>query len=132
MSSNYCRTVQACRPQVGRSEVDVAPIAEPKPVVLTCCGCARPGLDALRDAAEAGRLEELWCLPDRLARSHADQILVLDELARCGVQVRFLDAPPIADDPQAKLLVQVQGDGTPDLKYELFVWVVARRPINEH
>jgi site-specific DNA recombinase len=70
----------------------------------------RPGLDALRDAAEAGRFEELWCLtPDRLARSYAYQILVLDELARCGVQVRFLDAPPIADDPQAKLLVQVQG-----------------------
>jgi len=70
----------------------------------------RPGLDALRDAAEAGGFEELWCLtPDRLARSHADHIFVLDELARCGVQVRFLDAPPIADDPQAKLLVQVQG-----------------------
>ncbi len=69
----------------------------------------RPGLDALRDAAEAGRFEELWCLtPDRLARSHADQILVLDELARCGVQVRFVDTPPLADDPQAKLLVQVQ------------------------
>ena len=30
----------------------------------------RPGLDALRDAAEAGLFEAVWCLsPDRLARS---------------------------------------------------------------
>ena len=29
----------------------------------------RPGLDALRDAAEAGLFEVVWCLsPDRLAR----------------------------------------------------------------
>jgi len=70
----------------------------------------RPGLDALRDAAEAGQLEAVWCLtPDRLARSYAYQVLILDELARHGVQVHFLDAPQIADDPQARLLVQVQG-----------------------
>jgi len=70
----------------------------------------RPGLDALRDAAEAGLFQAIWCLtPDRLARSYAYQVLVLDELARFGVQVHFLDAPPIEDDPQAKLLVQVQG-----------------------
>jgi site-specific DNA recombinase len=31
-----------------------------------------PGLDALRDAAEAGLFEVVWCLsPDRLARSSA-------------------------------------------------------------
>ena len=29
----------------------------------------RPGLDALRDAAQAGLIERVWCLsPDRLAR----------------------------------------------------------------
>ena len=34
----------------------------------------RPGLDALRDAAEAGRLDAVWCLsPDRLARIYAYQ-----------------------------------------------------------
>jgi site-specific DNA recombinase len=70
----------------------------------------RPGLDALRDAAEAGRFEQVWCLtPDRLARSYAYQILVTDELARHGVPVRYLDAPPLNDDPEATLLVQVQG-----------------------
>jgi len=71
----------------------------------------RPGLDALRDAAEAGLFELVWCLsPDRLARAYAYQVLVLDELARFGVTVRFTDAPGLAaGDPQATLLTQVQG-----------------------
>ena len=70
----------------------------------------RPGLDALRDGAEAGLFQEVWCLtPDRLARSYAYQILITDELARHGVQMQYLDAPPLKDDPEATLLVQVQG-----------------------
>ena len=70
----------------------------------------RPGLDALRDAAEQGSVEAVWCLsPDRLARSFAYQMLVLDELSRLGVAVCFTDSPPIDDDPEARLLVQVQG-----------------------
>ena len=71
----------------------------------------RPGLDALRDAAEAGLFEVVWCLsPDRLARSYAYQVLILDELARLGVAVRFTDAPALDQhDPQARLLTQVQG-----------------------
>jgi site-specific DNA recombinase len=71
----------------------------------------RPGLDALRDAAEAGLIERLWCLsPDRLARAYAYQVLVLDELARFGVTVAFTDSPGLAaDDPQSVLLTQVQG-----------------------
>ena len=70
----------------------------------------RPGLDGLRDAAEAGLIEGVWCLsPDRLARVYAYQVIVLDELARLDVAVRFTDAPPIDDDPQATLLTQVQG-----------------------
>ncbi len=69
----------------------------------------RPGLDALRDGAEAGVIEAVWCLsPDRLARAYAYQVLILDELARHQVPVLFTDAPPL-DDPQARLLVQVQG-----------------------
>ena len=71
----------------------------------------RPGLDALRDAAEAGLIERVWCLsPDRLARAYAYQVLVLDELARFGVAVAFTDSPGLAaNDPQATLLTQVQG-----------------------
>ena len=60
----------------------------------------RPGLDALRDQAEAGLFDVVWCLsPDRLARIYAYQVIVLDELTRHGVTVRFADAPDIADDP---------------------------------
>jgi site-specific DNA recombinase len=71
----------------------------------------RPGLDALRDGAEGGLFERVWCLsPDRLARAYAYQVLVLDELARFGVTVAFTDSPALApDDPQATLLTQVQG-----------------------
>ncbi len=70
----------------------------------------RPGLDAMRDAAEAGQIEAVWCLsPDRLARVYAYQVIVLDELARCGVTVLFHDTPPLNNDPQTHLLTQVQG-----------------------
>ena len=70
----------------------------------------RPGLDQLRDAAEAGQLDAVWCLsPDRLARMYAYQVMVLDELSRHGVSVLFHDTPPLNDDPQCHLLTQVQG-----------------------
>ena len=70
----------------------------------------RPALDALRDAAEAGQFDTVWCLSaDRLARRYAYQVIVLEELARHGVSVRFHDTPAMEDDPQARLLTQVQG-----------------------
>jgi site-specific DNA recombinase len=91
--------------------------AEGHELVAEYCddGCSgarldRPGLDTLRDAAEAGQLEAVWCLsPDRLARMYAYQVIVLDELARHGVSVLFHDTPPLNDDPQTHLLTQVQG-----------------------
>jgi site-specific DNA recombinase len=43
----------------------------------------------------------VWCLsPDRLARVYAYQVIVLDELTRCGVSVLFHDTAPLSDDPQ--------------------------------
>ncbi|TMC37758.1 MAG: recombinase family protein [Chloroflexi bacterium] len=63
----------------------------------------RPGLDMLRDQAEAGAFEAVWCLsPDRLARAYVYQVLVLDELAQFGVRVIFSDAPALGDDPQLR------------------------------
>ena len=69
----------------------------------------RPGLDRLRDGAEAEAFEAVLVLcPDRLARKYAYQVLILEELERFGVQVIFLDQP-LSDDPQARLLTQIQG-----------------------
>src|SRR3989449_5171732 len=70
----------------------------------------RPGLDALRDNAERGLFEAVLCLtPDRLARSYPYQFLVLEELARHGVRVLFFDAPALDNDPQVRLLTEMQG-----------------------
>jgi len=68
----------------------------------------RPGLDAVRDAAAAARIDTVVALcPDRLARNYVHQALVLEELARFGVSVLFLEGGQ-ADDPQGKLLAQIQ------------------------
>jgi site-specific DNA recombinase len=70
----------------------------------------RPALDRLRDAAQAGALDRVLCLcVDRLARAYAYQVLILEELERFGVTVQFLEGPAPSDDPQAMLLIQMQG-----------------------
>jgi site-specific DNA recombinase len=67
----------------------------------------RPALDRLRDEVEAGALDAVLCLcRARLARA---QVLFLEELERFRVPVHFLVGPAPGDDPQAKLLVQLQG-----------------------
>jgi site-specific DNA recombinase len=69
----------------------------------------RPGLDRLRDGAEAGAYEAALVLcPDRLARKYTYQVLILEELERFDVRVIFLEQPP-SEDPHARLLVQIQG-----------------------
>jgi site-specific DNA recombinase len=70
---------------------------------------ARPGLEKLRDQAAAGAIDRLYMLdPDRLSRKYAYQVLILEELARCGVEVVFL-RNPVGRGPEADLLLQVQG-----------------------
>jgi len=69
----------------------------------------RPGLEALRDLAAAGHIQAaLVFSPDRLSRKYAYQVLLTEELSRCGVEVVFLKAPSglTAED---QLLVQFQG-----------------------
>src|SRR5262245_39258058 len=46
--------------------------------------------------------------PDRLSRKYAYQVLLLDEFARHGVDVRFLQSPR-AETPEDVLLLQFQG-----------------------
>ena len=69
----------------------------------------RPGLERLRDQAAAGVIDRLYMLdPDRFSRKYAHQVLLLEELTRCGVEVVFL-RNPIGRGPEEDLLRQVQG-----------------------
>jgi len=69
----------------------------------------RPGLEALRDLSAAGQLEAVLIYsPDRLSRKYAYQVLLVEELTRCGVEVVFLKSPSGAT-PEDQLLVQFQG-----------------------
>ena len=70
---------------------------------------ARPGLERLRDQAAAGVIDRLYVLdPDRFSRKYAYQVLILEELTHCGVEVVFLRNPP-GHGPEENLLLQVQG-----------------------
>src|SRR5436309_8971706 len=54
----------------------------------------RPALEKLRDAAPAGAIGRLYALcPDRLSRQYAHQMVLIDELARCHVEVVFINHP---------------------------------------
>jgi site-specific DNA recombinase len=69
----------------------------------------RPGLEALRDLAAAGHIEAVLIYsPDRLSRKYAYQVLLAEELSRCGVELVFLKAPS-GTTPEDQLLVQFQG-----------------------
>jgi site-specific DNA recombinase len=69
----------------------------------------RPGLEALRDLAAEGQIAAaLIHSPDRLSRKYAYQVLLSEELSRCGVELIFLKAPAGAT-PEDQLLVQFQG-----------------------
>src|SRR5881227_2168763 len=70
----------------------------------------RPALERLRDRAVDGAFEVLLChAPDRLARRYAYQVLLLEELARVGVEVCFAKEPERDTTPEDELLRQFQG-----------------------
>ena len=69
----------------------------------------RPGLERVRDLAAEGRIEAVLVhAPDRLSRRYAYQVLLIEELARQGVETVFLNAPS-TETPEDHLLVQFQG-----------------------
>lgn len=69
----------------------------------------RPALERLRDLAAAGAIDRLYVLcPDRLARSYAYQMLLVDELQRCAVELVFINRD-LGKTPEDNLLLQVQG-----------------------
>src|SRR5438445_2234400 len=70
----------------------------------------RPALERLRDRAAEGAFEVLLChAPDRLARRYAYQVLLLEELARAGVEVIFARGGEHSGTPEDELLRQFQG-----------------------
>jgi site-specific DNA recombinase len=69
----------------------------------------RPALERLRDLAAVGGFDRLYVhAPDRLARSYVYQMLLVDELRRCGVELVFLNHQ-IGQTPEDQLLLQMQG-----------------------
>jgi site-specific DNA recombinase len=69
----------------------------------------RPGLDRLRDHAAFAAFElVLITAPDRLARSYVHQVVLIDELAKHGCSVMFLDRP-MSTDPHDQLLLHIRG-----------------------
>jgi len=69
----------------------------------------RPALERLRDVAAGGAIDRVYVhSPDRLARKYAYQVLLVDELQRCGVELVFLNHP-LGQTPEEDLLLQVQG-----------------------
>jgi DNA invertase Pin-like site-specific DNA recombinase len=69
----------------------------------------RPALERLRDLVALAAIDILYVhAPDRLARSYAHQVLLLEEFARAGTEVVFLNRP-IGDTPEDSLLLQLQG-----------------------
>ena len=69
----------------------------------------RPGLERVRDLAAEGQIQAVLALaPDRLSRKYAYQVLLIEELARHGVEMVFLNAPQ-SGTPEDQLLLQFQG-----------------------
>src|ERR1700693_1782909 len=69
----------------------------------------RPGLERVRDLAAEGQIQAVLAYaPDRLSRKYAYQILLMEELARSGVETLFIKAPQ-GSSAEDELLVQFQG-----------------------
>lgn len=69
----------------------------------------RPGLERVRDLAAEGQIQAVLVYsPDRLSRKYAYQVVLMEELARNGVETRFVKAPK-DDTPEGQLAMQIQG-----------------------
>lgn len=69
----------------------------------------RPALERLRDLAVMAAVDIVYVhAPDRLARSYAHQAVLVEEFARAGTEITFLNRP-IGQTPEDTLLLQLQG-----------------------
>jgi site-specific DNA recombinase len=116
----YCRTStedQGAGFSLGSQERELRVFAARKAYVvvdafrdeITGTTLARPALTALRDGVRGGRFDAVLChAPDRLARSLALQLVLLDEFKRAGVRVEFVTTPA-EDTAEGRLLLNVSG-----------------------
>jgi site-specific DNA recombinase len=69
----------------------------------------RPALERLRDGIAAGAVDRVDVhSPDRLARTYAYQVVLVEECRRAGVEGIFLKRA-LGQSPEDALLLQVQG-----------------------
>ncbi len=70
---------------------------------------ARPGLDARRDRAMMGAIDAVLVVaPDRFARNHAHQFVLVEACQCLGVEIICINRP-MAHSPEDHLLLQMQG-----------------------
>lgn len=69
----------------------------------------RPGLDQVRDLAQAGDIEGVLILsPDRLSRKQANQIILIEEFKKRDITVIFTNQQ-FDDTPEGNFMLQIQG-----------------------
>src|SRR5215472_7826895 len=101
--------IAALRERIASDEVLVPPDREFIDDGYSGATLVRPALERLRDFAAAGAIQRIYVhSPDRLARSYAYQVVLLDEWRRYGIEVVFLNKA-IGQSPEDDLLLQVQG-----------------------
>ncbi len=70
----------------------------------------RPGLEKLRDQVAAGIIDKIYIhSPDRLSRTYAYQMILIEEFEKCGADVIFLNFQKSNENPESQLLLQMQG-----------------------
>src|ERR1017187_7711859 len=69
----------------------------------------RPGLERVRDLAAEGQIQVVLAYaPHRLRRKYGNQIMLIEELARHGVETLFVKSPQ-GQSAEDQLLIQFQG-----------------------
>jgi len=70
---------------------------------------ARPALDKLRDDASRDLFETVYIhSPDRLARKYLYQALIIEELKKQGIEIKFLNKA-VTESPEDQLLLGIEG-----------------------
>jgi site-specific DNA recombinase len=116
VSSDQHAEAQTVASQVAAVQERVAAAGLTLPDAMPCIDegyrgatLVRPALERLRDIVAAGAVDRGSVhSPDRLARTYAYQVLLVDEVRRAGIEGIFLHRA-LGQSPEDALLLQVQG-----------------------